>query len=115
MMRASKVIFERIERQIHTFPVVLYMKGEAAFPRCSFSAAAVQILSQVGVSFKDVNVLEDSDIYQGIKEFSDWPFVPQLYIKGEFMGGCDILREIYKSGELHAKLKACGLIGAERG
>jgi monothiol glutaredoxin len=106
----QNVIFERIERQIHGHPVVLYIKGDCAFPRCSFSAAAVQILSQIGVPFKDINVLEDPELYKAIKEFSDWPFIPQLYIKGAFIGGCDIMREIYKSGELQSHLKQCGLI-----
>jgi monothiol glutaredoxin len=85
------------------------MKGTAAFPQCGFSAAVVQVLSQLGVAFKDVNVLEDSNIRQGIKDFTNWPTIPQLYIKGEFVGGCDIVREMFVSGELQDLLKTKGV------
>ena len=96
----ENVIFQQIEKEIQANDVVLYMKGTAIFPQCGFSAAVVQVLSQLGVSFHDVNVLEDSTIRQGIKEFSNWPTIPQLYVKGEFIGGCDIIREMFENGEL---------------
>lgn len=102
-------VFERIRGDIGTNDVVLYMKGTAVFPQCGFSAAVVQILSQLGVKFKDINVLEDNDIRQGIKEFTSWPTIPQLYIKGEFVGGCDIVREMYASGELQELLREKGI------
>ncbi|NCC21679.1 MAG: Grx4 family monothiol glutaredoxin [Alphaproteobacteria bacterium] len=105
----ENVIFDRIRKDIDNNDVVLYMKGTAVFPQCGFSAAVVQILSQLGVPFKDVNVLEDSDIRQGIKDFANWPTIPQLYIKGEFIGGCDIVREMYKEGELQEMLKEKGV------
>ena len=105
----EKMIFDRIRRDITSHDVVLYMKGTAAFPMCGFSAAVVQILSQLGIPFRDINVLEDSDIRQGIKEFSDWPNTPQLYIKGEFVGGCDIVREMFASGELQQLLRDKGI------
>ena len=101
----QNVIFDRIEKDISDNDVVLYMKGSAAFPQCGFSAVAVQILSQLGVTFKDINVLEDKEIWQGIKDFTDWPTIPQLYIKGEFVGGCDIMREMYEEGELQQLLQ----------
>ncbi len=105
-------VFERIRSDLGTNDVVLYMKGTAVFPQCGFSAAVVQILSQLGVKFKDVNVLEDNDIRQGIKEFTSWPTIPQLYVKGEFVGGCDIIREMYASGELQELLQQKGLISS---
>lgn len=101
----ENIVFDRIRREVEKNDVVLYMKGTAAFPMCGFSAACVQILTQLQVKFKDINVLEDSDIRYGIKEFSDWPTVPQLYIKAEFIGGCDIMREMYDTGELQALLQ----------
>jgi len=96
----ENVIFDQIRKEINENDVVLYMKGTAVFPQCGFSAAVVQILSQLGVSFKDINVLEDNTIRQGIKDFAQWPTIPQLYVKGEFVGGCDIIREMYENGEL---------------
>ena len=108
----ENIVFDRIRKQIESNDVVLYMKGTAMFPQCGFSAAVVQILSQLGVPFKDVNVLEDSDIRQGIKDFTDWPTIPQLYIKGEFVGGCDIVREMYENGELQQLLQGKGLMAA---
>jgi monothiol glutaredoxin len=88
-------------------PVVLFMKGTADFPQCGFSGRAVQILKTVGVeNIVTVNVLEDAEVRQGIKEYSNWPTIPQLFIKGEFIGGSDILTEMYESGELQALLKA---------
>lgn len=101
----DNIIFEQIKKDIETHDIVLYMKGTAAFPQCGFSAAVAQILSQLGVTFKDVNILEDAAIRQGIKDFTNWPTIPQLYIKGEFVGGCDIVREMFTSGELQDLLK----------
>lgn len=100
----ENVIFDQIKKEISENDVVLYLKGTAVFPQCGFSATVVQILSQLGVSFKDVNILEDNIIRQAIKDFSDWPTIPQLYIKGEFVGGCDIVREMYENGELQQLL-----------
>lgn len=92
---------ERIKQQVTQNPIVLYMKGTPDAPMCGFSAAAVQILEACGVEeVATVNVLEDPDIRQGIKEFSNWPTIPQLYVNGEFVGGADIMREMYSSGEL---------------
>lgn len=108
----ENVIFDRIRKQIESNDVVLYMKGTAVFPQCGFSAAVVQVLSQLGVTFQDINVLEDSDIREGIKEFTQWPTIPQLYVKGEFVGGCDIVREMYESGELQEMLTEKGLLAA---
>lgn len=102
-------VIERIRNELNANDVVLFMKGTGVFPQCGFSAAVVQILSQLGVTFKDVNVLEDNDIRQGIKEFTQWPTIPQLYIKGEFVGGCDIIREMYASGELQQLLQDKGI------
>jgi len=91
---------ERIQSEIDENSVVLFMKGTPMFPQCGFSAAVVQALSVMGVKFKGVDVLEDMDIRDEIKEFSSWPTIPQLYVKGEFVGGCDIVREMYEAGEL---------------
>lgn len=92
---------ELIAKTIADNDVVLFMKGTKQFPQCGFSATAAKILDHLGVSFKDVNVLEDQNIREGIKSFSNWPTIPQLYVKGEFVGGCDIMREMYQAGELH--------------
>lgn len=107
----ENIIFDRIRKEINDNDVVLYMKGTAAFPQCGFSAAVVQILSQMGVPFKDVNVLDDNTIRQGIKDFTNWPTIPQLYVKGEFVGGCDIIREMFESGELQELLQQKQIIG----
>jgi monothiol glutaredoxin len=94
-----------IREQVTTHPVVLYMKGTPQFPQCGFSSAAVQMLKQSGAeNFFSVNVLADNDIRQGIKEYANWPTVPQLYVNGEFIGGADIMREMYDSGELQQLL-----------
>ena len=94
-----------IKQQVTENPVVLYMKGTPAFPQCGFSSNAAQILKACGVtSYLAVNVLENADIRQGIKEFSNWPTIPQLYVNGEFVGGSDIMREMYESGELQEML-----------
>jgi monothiol glutaredoxin len=90
-----------IKETINSNDVVLFMKGNARFPQCGFSATAAKILQHLGVPFKDVNVLEDQAIREGIKSFSNWPTIPQLYVKGEFIGGCDIMREMFEAGELH--------------
>ncbi len=92
---------EKIKQQITTHPIVLYMKGTAQFPQCGFSGQAVKLLKACGANnFLTINVLEDPEIRQGIKEFSNWPTVPQLYVKSEFIGGSDIMSEMYESGEL---------------
>ena len=96
--------FERIESDVKSNPVVLFMKGTPVFPQCGFSARVVQILSHLGVPFKGVNVLEDMEIREGIKAYTNWPTIPQLYVDGEFVGGCDIMREMYQSGELQQLL-----------
>ncbi|HJU16158.1 MAG TPA: Grx4 family monothiol glutaredoxin [Stellaceae bacterium] len=100
---------ERIRQDIAETPVVLYMKGTPVFPQCGFSAAVVQILSHLGVKFKGIDVLVDPAIRQGIKEFSNWPTIPQLYVKGEFVGGCDIVREMFESGELQQLFEEKGI------
>jgi monothiol glutaredoxin len=100
MSTLEPAITERIQSEINSQDVVLFMKGTPVFPQCGFSAAVVGVLSHLGVQFRGVNVLEDNDIREGIKTFSDWPTIPQLYVKGEFMGGCDIIREMYETGEL---------------
>jgi monothiol glutaredoxin len=105
----ENVVFERIKKEINGNDIVLFMKGNAVFPQCGFSSLVVQILSQLGVSFKDINVLEDDEIRQGIKDFTDWPTIPQLYVKGEFVGGCDIIREMYESGELKEAMTSKGI------
>jgi len=99
-------IQDKIKQQIETYPVVLYMKGTAEMPECGFSARAANLLKACGVQFAAVNVLADPEIRQGIKEFSNWPTIPQLYVKGEFIGGSDIIAEMYESGELQQLMKA---------
>ena len=94
-------VHDQIKQTIDENPVVLFMKGTPQFPQCGFSGQVVQILDYVGAPFKGVNVLEDAELRQGVKEFANWPTIPQLYIKGEFIGGCDIVREMFQSGELH--------------
>ncbi len=101
---------ERIRADINANDVVLYMKGTPVFPQCGFSAQAVQILSMLGVKFKGVDVLSDPSLRQGIKDFSNWPTIPQLYVKGEFVGGCDIMREMFQSGELQKTLADKGVL-----
>ncbi len=102
-------VFGRIREEIGKNDVLLFMKGTPVFPQCGFSAATVECLSELGVKFASVNILADPDIRQGIKEFSQWPTIPQLYVKGEFVGGCDIVREMFQSGELAKELSAAGL------
>jgi monothiol glutaredoxin len=103
-------IFERIEQELNENPVVLYMKGTPMFPQCGFSAAVSKILGDLGVKFKGVDVLVDPTIREGIKQYANWPTVPQLYVKGEFIGGCDIVREMAASGELQTVLKDKGVM-----
>jgi monothiol glutaredoxin len=100
---------QRISEEVTSSDVVLFMKGTPVFPQCGFSATVVQVLSLMGVKFKGVDVLADEDIREGIKAFSNWPTIPQLYVKGEFLGGCDIIREMYESGELGEVLAEKGI------
>jgi monothiol glutaredoxin len=102
-------VFSRIQSEIEATPVVLYMKGTPVFPQCGFSARVVQILSHVGVPFKGVNILEDMELREGIKQFTNWPTIPQLYVKGEFVGGCDIVTEMFQSGELQTLMQDKGV------
>jgi len=98
-------ITQRIKQELDDNEVVLFMKGSPVFPQCGFSATVVQVLSHLGVKFKGVDVLQDPGIRQGVKDFSTWPTVPQLYVKGEFVGGCDIVREMFQSGELQELMR----------
>ena len=100
----DNAVFTRIRQEIDDNPVVLFMKGSPMFPQCGFSAAVVQVLTHLGVKFKGIDVLTDPSLRDGIKQFSSWPTIPQLYVKGEFVGGCDIVREMYQSGELQTLL-----------
>ena len=100
---------ERIEREINEHDIVLFMKGTPVFPQCGFSSVIVQVLSHLGIKFKGLDVLSDPALRQGIKAFSDWPTVPQLYVKGEFVGGCDIVREMFETGELAQLLATRGV------
>ena len=100
---------ERIQKEVGSNDVLLFMKGTPVFPQCGFSAAVIQVLSHLQVKFNSVNVLEDMDIREGIKHYSDWPTIPQLYVKGEFVGGCDIIREMFETGELSSFLEDKGV------
>ena len=102
-------VSENINNQITNNDVVLFMKGTPVFPMCGFSAATVQILTKLGVKFSSVNVLENNEMREGIKKFSDWPTIPQLYIKKEFIGGCDIIKEMFENGELLELLSTKGI------
>jgi len=106
---SNNPVTDRIRQDIGDNDVVLYMKGTPVFPQCGFSAAVVQVLSHMGVKFKGIDVLADPSLRQGIKEFSNWPTVPQLYVKGEFVGGCDIVREMFQTGELQQLLESRGI------
>ena len=101
-----------IAKAVADHPVILFMKGVPDQPRCGFSAAVVQILDQLGVDFVGVDVLQSEPLREGIKAFSDWPTIPQLYVKGEFVGGCDIVREMHQSGELQDFLEQQGVLAA---
>jgi monothiol glutaredoxin len=98
-----------IDNEVKSNPVVLFMKGTPDFPQCGFSGQVVQILNYLGIDYKGINVLEDADIRQGIKDYSNWPTIPQLYVKGEFVGGCDIVREMFQAGELQQVLTEKGV------
>ena len=100
---------ERIDAEVKGNDVVLFMKGTAQFPQCGFSGQVVQILSYLDVPFKAINVLEDMEIREGIKAYTNWPTIPQLYVKGEFVGGCDIIREMFQAGELQSHLTGAGI------
>jgi len=96
----ESMINERIKKELAQDDVVLFMKGTPIFPQCGFSAAVAQIMGVLGVTYHSIDVLQDGDIRQGIKDYTNWPTIPQLYVKGEFVGGCDIIREMYEAGEL---------------
>ena len=104
---------ERIDELVKTNNVVLFMKGSPLFPQCGFSSKAIAILDHLNVEYASVDVLQDMEIRQGIKEYSDWPTIPQLYVKGEFLGGSDIMMEMYEAGELHDLVTQHGLAKAE--
>ncbi|HYB57978.1 MAG TPA: Grx4 family monothiol glutaredoxin [Alphaproteobacteria bacterium] len=106
---ADNEVTEQIRKEISENEVVLFMKGTPVFPQCGFSAAVVQVLNHLGVKFKGIDVLQDPEVRQGIKEFSSWPTIPQLFVKGEFIGGCDIVRDMFQSGELATVLKNHGV------
>lgn len=99
----------RIDAEVKNNDVVLFMKGTPQFPMCGFSGQVAQILGYLGVPYKGVNVLEDQEIREGIKAYSNWPTIPQLYVKGEFVGGCDITREMFQAGELQALFEEKGI------
>ncbi|MBM3566257.1 MAG: Grx4 family monothiol glutaredoxin [Alphaproteobacteria bacterium] len=111
---SEPAVFARIRQEVSENPVTLFMKGTPIFPQCGFSAAVVGVLSHMNVKFKGINVLEDQDIREGVKAFANWPTIPQLYVKGEFVGGCDIIREMYESGELQKLLKDKGVPFADQ-
>ncbi len=111
-MSAENPVAERITQDLSNHDVVLYMKGSPVFPQCGFSAAVVQILTMLEVKFKGIDVLTDPSLRDGIKQFSEWPTIPQLYVKGEFVGGCDIVREMYEAGELAELLRSKGVLQA---
>lgn len=106
-------VFDQIKQETTDNSVVLFMKGTPVFPQCGFSSQVVQILSHLAVKFKGVDVLADPSLREGIKAYSDWPTVPQLYVKGEFVGGCDIVREMFENGELQEFFKSQDLVAAE--
>ena len=105
-------IHSQIKAQVDANPVMLFMKGTPQFPQCGFSSVVVQILDHLGVDYETANVLESDELRQGIKTFSDWPTIPQLYVKGEFVGGCDIIRERFEQGELREFLRDQGVAPA---
>ena len=105
----DKTINERIQQELDENQVVLFMKGTPVFPQCGFSATVVQVLNHMGVKFKGIDVLQDPGLRQGVKDFTNWPTIPQLYVKGEFVGGCDIIREMFQSGELQELLTKSGV------
>ena len=106
---SEQAVHDWIRKQISSNDVVLFMKGTKNFPQCGFSGQVAQILQYLGVEYQDVNVLDDMSIREGIKSFSEWPTIPQLYVKGEFVGGADIVREMFQSGELQTQLQQAGI------
>jgi monothiol glutaredoxin len=104
----DNAVFARIQQEVEDNPVVLFMKGSPMFPQCGFSAAVVQALTDLQVKFKGIDVLTDPSLREGIKQFTNWPTIPQLYVAGEFVGGCDIVREMYGTGELQQLLDEKG-------
>ena len=106
---SEQEIQDWIGKQVANNDVVLFMKGTKQMPQCGFSMQVAQILNQLGVDFKDINVLENMSVREGIKTYSNWPTIPQLYVKGEFIGGCDIVREMFQAGELQSLLKDKGI------
>ncbi|MEO0498413.1 MAG: Grx4 family monothiol glutaredoxin [Pseudomonadota bacterium] len=102
-------IADFIDNEVKSNDVIVFMKGTPDFPQCGFSGQVVQIMNYLGVEYKGVNVLASDDLRQGIKDYSDWPTVPQIYVKGEFIGGCDIVREMFQQGELQTHLEAQGV------
>jgi monothiol glutaredoxin len=109
MTTIDNPVFERIKEEITENDVVIFMKGTPVFPQCGFSAAVVQALTHMGVKYKGVDVLQDPGLRQGVKDFASWPTIPQLYVKGEFVGGCDIVREMFQSGELETLFAEQGI------
>ena len=105
----ADTISTRIQSDIEKNDVMLYMKGTPMFPQCGFSARVIQILTHMNVPFHTANVLEDAELREGIKSFSQWPTIPQLYVKGEFVGGCDIITEMFQNGELETLMKEQGV------
>ncbi len=105
----DEALKDRIDQEVGAGDVVLFMKGTPVFPQCGFSAVVVQVLSHLGVKFRGINVLDDPALREGIKEYSSWPTIPQLYVKGEFVGGCDIIREMFETGELMEMLQTRGI------
>ena len=108
-MNNTDHVSQNIENEIKSNDVMLFMKGTPVFPMCGFSAATVEVLTKVGVKFGSVNVLESNEMREGMKVFSNWPTIPQLYVKGEFIGGCDIIKEMFESGELLELLNTKGI------
>lgn len=109
----DQATMNRIKAEIDANPVLLFMKGTPVFPQCGFSARVVQILTHLGVPFKGVNVLEDMEIREGIKAYTNWPTIPQLYVAGEFVGGCDIITEMFQAGELQSLMTGKGVTPAQ--
>ena len=103
-------VFDRIESYVNKDDVVLFMKGTPIFPQCGFSSVVSQVLQHIGAPYESYNVLEDMEIREGIKAYSDWPTIPQLYVKGEFVGGCDIVKEMFEAGELQKLMADHNLI-----
>jgi monothiol glutaredoxin len=112
---SEQAVHDRIRKTIDDNDVVLFMKGTAKFPQCGFSAQVAKILDHLGVPYKDVNVLDDTALRDGIKSFTSWPTIPQLYVKGEFIGGCDIVREMFQAGELHTLICGKGIAHSHHG